>query len=416
MKILHTSDWHLGQRFHEQGRQADEEYALQQIIDICAQQEIDVLLLAGDVFDTANPGGEDQRRYYRFLHRVVMEAGVQQVVVIAGNHDSSARIDGPSDLLEICRVHAVGAFTLDDPLEKCLIPLFDRSGVERVRCIALPYLRDGDVRKASAGEDAHASASAHIQAVIQRFSDVRNSVGCDLPVLVMAHVFAAGNCTGDGHERPIQMGGLGYVPIEAIAGDAAYVALGHLHRPQAVGGQEHWRYSGCLLPTGFDELDQAREVVVVDISDEGMTKYERHALTPYRRMQRLRDAPDALRAAVQSLPAITDDEPSAWLQVTICSGQPEPSLRLELTALAESRGWKVLEVRLELPSKRTEKRTRDEKEEADDTSTQPSINLSDPHAVFTHLLERRHYVDEEGFLLAEFQKVREVMDDLLERK
>src|SRR3954464_116232 len=121
MRILHTSDWHLGALFHDQLRDADERHALDQLVGLCGAEEIDVVLVAGDIFDTANPSAEAQQRYYQTLVRMVSEGGVGTVVVIAGNHDNGLRLDGPRELMASLRLHVRGLFGRDAEPGSCVV-------------------------------------------------------------------------------------------------------------------------------------------------------------------------------------------------------------------------------------------------------------------------------------------------------
>lgn len=348
MLVLHTADWHLGTRFHDQRRGDDEDHALDQLLAICARRRVDAVLVAGDVFDHANPGAEEQKRYYRFLSRLGNEAGVATVVVTAGNHDSALRLEGPRELLTDLGIHIVGRWRRDAPADDILVPLKDRSGEIRALCAAVPYLRDGDLRLAEVGETAIQVHARYARALGARYGEARGAArreAPELPLVIMGHCFVQGADLGGG-ERPIQVGNLALLDAAEVAGDAAYLALGHLHRPQDVGAR-HWRYCGSLLPTGFDETETRREAVLVDLPDAAgvPAQIERFVLEPFRRYLRLRGTVDDVAERIDQLPRATDDEPTPWCEAVVTLEGPSPGLAQVLADRAQERGWGLVSVR-----------------------------------------------------------------------
>ena len=147
MKILHTADWHLGQTFYEYDRREEHLHFLEWLKQQIRQHEIDVLLIAGDVFDSPNPSAESQRMYYRFLREVTSENPSLQIIIIAGNHDSAARLEAPNPLLENMNVTVRGVVRRnaegDIDLQHLIVPLYTEGEVTAY-CLAVPYLRQGD--------------------------------------------------------------------------------------------------------------------------------------------------------------------------------------------------------------------------------------------------------------------------------
>ncbi len=383
MRILHTSDWHLGAAFHDRARGPDEAHALAQIIALARSRDVDAVLIAGDVFDTANPGAAEQRLWYRTLVDLVQTAGVGSVVAIAGNHDSGLRLDGPKELLAALHVQVRGQFLRHDPVALAVVPLRDRQGHERAWCAAVPYVREGDV---VLGDEHPDRAQRLADAVHRRWQEVRAAVPPGRPWVAMTHAFAAGGRAG-GLEHPVlaEVGNLGRSDLAALATGAGYAALGHLHRPQAIAGHEHWRYCGSLLPTGFDEIGSDRSVVLADLPDDGgPATVEVVALAPYRSYRRLSGAPEQVLAAIAELARPVAEAPTPWLQVELLLDSPHPGLHRQATEVARERGWDLLSCL-----------ARRGGAAAGDVSGLPVADLRslDPLAVF-RLLHRQQYAAE----------------------
>ena len=213
MRFLHTSDWHLGHRFHGRQRYEEQGRLLDWLTGLIEAEAIDVLLVAGDIFDTTAPGGRAQSLYYRFLHGLAASS-CRHVVIIGGNHDSPALLEAPRELLRRLDIHVVG-LAGDDPDKEVLV-LRDGQGRPEMVVCAVPFLRDRDIRLATAGETLEdkvrrqrEAIGAHYQTICGRGETIRQSHGPDLPLVAMGHLFVAGGRTveGDG-VRELSVGGL----------------------------------------------------------------------------------------------------------------------------------------------------------------------------------------------------------------
>jgi exonuclease SbcD len=287
MKILHTSDWHLGRSLY--GRKRYEEFSsfLDWLAQTIEEEKVDALLVAGDVFDTSTPSNRAQELYYRFLCRVATSC-CRHVVVVAGNHDSPSFLNAPKELLRALNVYVVGSIT-DDPEDEVIvlkknpqISQMDANKVEAIIC-AIPYLRDKDIRTVEAGETIDdknrkliAGVKKHYEAVVKLAETKRNNLrksakSADkyIPIVAMGHLFTAGGKTapGDG-VRELYVGSLAHVGEEVFPSSIDYLALGHLHVPQAVGSAEHIRYSGSPIPMGYGEATQEKKVVLIEFNPQ----------------------------------------------------------------------------------------------------------------------------------------------------
>ena len=272
LNVLHTSDWHLGRSLYGQRRYEEFDALLNWILDTLADRQIDVLLIAGDVFDTTAPSNRSMQQYYQFLRRAA-DTACRHVVIIGGNHDSPTFLDAPRDILKMLNVHVVGAKTSDPAQE--VLRLDDANGQPMVLVCAVPYLRDRDIRTAEAGETIDVKEQKLLDGIRDHYREVteqaqtlreqlEDTYETDIPLIGMGHLWAAGARTveGDG-VRELYVGSLAHVGMDIFPASLDYVALGHLHVPQAVGGLAHIRYSGSPLPMGFGEALQQKSVCIV---------------------------------------------------------------------------------------------------------------------------------------------------------
>ena len=276
LTILHTSDWHLGRRLY--GRMRYEEFAafLNWLEETISARHVDVLIVAGDIFDTMTPSNRAQALYYEFLGKVSTLC-CEHIVIVAGNHDSPTFLDAPSQVLKFLNVHVIG--TACEDLNDEILVLDDSEGCPHCIIAAVPYLRDRDVRSSSAGESDDSKDANVIKGIRAHYNEVASlaknkqkllnkKYQRHLPIIATGHLFAAGGTTTeDDGVRDLYVGNLGKISAEMFDQCFDYVALGHLHVPQRVGGQEHIRYSGSPIAMGFGEARQQKQVLLVQFGD-----------------------------------------------------------------------------------------------------------------------------------------------------
>ena len=263
MKIIHTADWHIGQNFYEYDRKAEHLLFLKWLKKITKTLFVDVLMIAGDIFDSPNPSAESQKTYYSFLRDITNENPRLQVIIIAGNHDSAARLEAPNPLLEIMNVTTRGVIkhTTDGNIDynDLIIPL-NTGGY----CLAVPYLRQGDYPEAESYSKSVKSMYNELYSLATEKISGKNDEFT--PIVAMGHLHAAGAeiSENDRSERTI-IGGLEYVSSDTFPDEIAYTALGHLHRGQKVSGCENIRYSGAPIPMSFAEKNNRQGVVFINL-------------------------------------------------------------------------------------------------------------------------------------------------------
>ena len=269
LTLLHTSDWHLGRRLYGKPRYDEFKQFLDWQLQTLREQKVDVLLIAGDIFDTTAPSNQAQNLYYNFLSQVC-HTDCRHVIIVAGNHDSASFLEAPKQLLKAFNIHIIGNMT--DTLTDEVITLLDKSGQPELIVMAVPYLRDRDVRTVGHGErldDKERKLAQGIKAHYAQIADIAMAQQAQLkakykrtiPIVATGHLFTVGGQTmeGDG-VRDLYVGSLGSIGAEIFHPHIDYVALGHLHIPQAVGGQPHIRYAGSPIAMGFGESHQQKQV------------------------------------------------------------------------------------------------------------------------------------------------------------
>ncbi|MBK1721089.1 exonuclease SbcCD subunit D C-terminal domain-containing protein [Thiocystis violacea] len=346
LKLLHTSDWHLGRSLYGRKRYEEFEAFLGWLAETIVRERIDVLLVAGDIFDTSAPSHRAQALYYGFLCKVAASA-CRHVVVVAGNHDSPSFLSAPKALLRALDVHVIGSAT--EELADEVVVLTDSAGAAELIVCAVPYLRDRDIRTAEAGETIEDKDRKLLDGIRGHYADVaeiaerrRAEWGRPVPIVGTGHLFAAGGQTveGDG-VRELYVGSLAHVPAGIFPACFDYLALGHLHVPQKVGGLETRRYSGSPLPMGFGEAGQAKSLCLVELSG-GDAAVRLVEIPVFQHLERVRGTWDAIAARILELTATRRD---AWLEVVYEGEEMMSDLRQRLELAVEGSGLEILRVR-----------------------------------------------------------------------
>lgn len=357
MRLIHTSDWHLGQTLHGQDRDHEHAQFLDWLLDQLVARQADALLIAGDVFDTVNPPLKAQERLYDFIVRAHEKRPQLDIVMIAGNHDSGGRIELPAPLMKRLNAHAVGriGWIADGQLDhdRLLLPLHDASGKVAAWCLALPFLRPAEVTGGEAGDD----YLAGIRQVHERLIAAAEAVRQPGQALVaMSHAHMAGGAVSEDSERNIVIGNAEALPASLFPESIAYAALGHLHKPQQVAGQSRIRYSGSPLPLSFAEVNYPHQVLLVEFEGEQLKGVESLPVPRTVEMIRIGRAPLAeVIAALEALPptGLFDDN-LPWLEVRVLLDEPLPDLRPRIEAALAGKAARLVRIASEYAGRRGE--------------------------------------------------------------
>ena len=346
MKILHTSDWHIGRTLYGRKRYEEFEAFLTWLAETIQQNGIDALLVAGDVFDTSAPSNRAQELYYRFLCRVAASY-CRHVVVVAGNHDSPSFLNAPKELLKALDVHVVGSST-DSPEDEVLVLRNEQDAPELIVC-AVPYLRDRDIRVAEAGESVEdkerkliAGIRTHYATVAALAEQKGEELGADIPIVGTGHLFTAGGQTVDGDGvRELYVGSLAHVTAGIFPACFNYLALGHLHVPQKVNGSETIRYSGSPLPMGFGEAKQQKSVCQIEFHSTAAS-VQLIDVPVFQRLERIKGDWDGISNRILELSA-TDSQ--GWLEVIYDGIEVIGDLRERLEAAISGTQMEILRIK-----------------------------------------------------------------------
>jgi len=350
MNILHTSDWHIGRTLYGRKRYEEFESFLTWLAETIRQNEIDALLVAGDVFDTSAPSNRAQELYYRFLCRVAASS-CRHVVVVSGNHDSPSFLNAPKELLKALDVHVIGSAS-EVPEDEVLVLRNEQDDPELIVC-AVPYLRDRDIRVAEAGESVEDKERklidgirTHYAAVATLAEQKREELGADIPIVGMGHLFTAGGHTVDGDGvRELYVGSLAHVTAGIFPVCFNYLALGHLHVPQKVNGSETIRYSGSPLPMGFGEAKQQKSVCQVEFHSTAASVQLVH-VPVFQKLERVKGDWKGISSRILELSATDDSKlSSAWLEVIYDGDEVIGDLRERLEAAISGTHMEILRIK-----------------------------------------------------------------------
>jgi len=357
MRLIHTSDWHLGQTLHGQDRDYEHAQFLAWLLDQLSLHQPDALLIAGDIFDTVNPPLKAQERLYDFIIRAHEKLPQLDIVMIAGNHDSGGRIELPGPLMKRLNAHAIGriSWIAENQLDhnRLLVPLHNAQGRVAGWCLSLPFLRPAEVTGGDAGEDYMAGIRLVHQHLIAA-AEAQRQPGQAL--IAMSHAHMAGGAVSEDSERNIVIGNAEALPASLFPEPIAYVALGHLHKPQKVAGQERIRYSGSPLPLSFGEINYPHQVLLVAFEGDRLARVEPLPVPRAVEMIRIGRAPLAeVISELEALPPLgLFAENLPWLEVRVQLDEPLPDLRQRIEAAIAGKACRLVRITSEYAGRRGE--------------------------------------------------------------
>lgn len=355
LRVLHTGDWHIGQTLRGFSREQEHARVFDALVSLVQEREVDALVVAGDVFDSQNPSGEAQRLFYDLLVRLHRARPCMTIVVTAGNHDAAGRLEAPRALLAAIGVQVVGNVRRVDgraDLARHVVPL-RKDGAVAAHVLAVSYPTAACLPGLAAERAREEAGSPIVRAVRDLYAAIHEAARpaiSGLPFLVTGHLHVAGGLESEGAERRILVGGEHAVSPDVFPEDADYVALGHLHRVQEVGGPSV-RYCGSLIPLSATELAYRHGVSLVTIGD-GPARTEHVAIERPVPFHRLPDDGDMALDELGGRLAALDLDPALpvdlrpFLQVRLARGGLPAAYRAEVDRVAEGFPVRVVDVRV----------------------------------------------------------------------
>lgn len=356
MKILHTSDWHLGQHFMGKSRRDEHKAFIDWLLALVDSESIDAVIIAGDIFDTGSPPSYAREMYHQLV--LDMKARQCQLVIVAGNHDSVSMLNESKSLLSYLDTQVSSQANLED-LASHVIALKDKSGEVAAWVCAVPYLRPKDVMKSISGQseqDKKLGLLQHIgdfyQQVYELACENNKSLKQPVPIIGTGHLTAMGGQVSES-VRDLYVGTLEALPTSVFP-KFDYLALGHIHRAQAITKDGRFRYSGSPIPLSFDELGREKSLVVIDTAafvaqgpamdlfDEKQEPIQLHTIPTFQPMQSLKGNLKDVLKQIDKLAII--DGTMLWLEVTVIADEYLSDVHKRLVEAIEGKSIELLRV------------------------------------------------------------------------
>ncbi|MFA0222566.1 exonuclease subunit SbcD [Vibrio splendidus] len=374
MKILHTSDWHLGQNFYNKSRKNEHERFLQWLLEQVTEHDIDAIIVAGDIFDTSTPPSYAREMYNKFV--VDSNKVGCQLVLLGGNHDSVSVLKETQQLLKYMGADVIPNTNEDHATQ--VVELKGKNGdVEALVC-AVPFIRPRDVLTSQAGvtgverqKQLGDAIKQHYQSVydaaVEKRATFENSE--HMPIIATGHLTAMGVQQSDS-VRDIYVGNLDGFAADGFP-DADYIALGHIHRPQVVAKREYIRYCGSPIPLSFDELKSQKQVCVVEFV-EGERTISQLPVPTFQPLAEIKGDLSEIESQLNQYIGLDSDQ-SVWLSIEVQAQDYLSDLQERMRALTEGLNVEVLQLR----------RARERRNQALEQESAETLSELSPMDVFT---------------------------------
>lgn len=366
MRIIHTSDWHLGQYFYGKSRANEHQQFLHWLLIQVTEHEVDAIIVTGDIFDTATPPSYARQMYFNFISD--LQSLDCQLIVLAGNHDSVSMLAESKELLGALSTRVIANVTdtnIEGNLAEQVFAINDKQGKPQAIICAVPFIRPRDVIKSQAGQSATDKSKSLQQAIVSHYQtlfehaqklvaeQIDKQSDLKLPIIATGHLTALGVTTSDS-VRDIYIGTLEALPSNAFPA-ADYIALGHIHRAQKVGKTEHIRYSGSPIALSFDEAKQNKRVLIVDFEQDKLATITDLIVPCFQPLAMVKTSIEDLSQSVEVLvnDLLAEDllaktaEMKIWLDIELSNTGLLSDLQPRIIALVKDFPVEVLLVRRE---------------------------------------------------------------------
>ena len=343
MRILHTSDWHLGARLCDRERFKEHKEFLLWLLNIIKTESIDIVLISGDIFDSTNPPNNAEMLYFDFLCGI-KDSGCNAVIITGGNHDSISKLNSPRALLKHMSIFVNGG--VNENPEDSVFPINDSKKNQIALICAVPFLRERDIHIPKAGEswsEREQSIAEGIQkyyrTVLNSALEIRNSE--DVPIIAMGHLFVTGSLSGTG-ERDLYVGNLGSISMDIFDDQFSYTALGHIHKNQKIGKKENIRYSGSPLHMDFGEVGE-KIVLIADFEKSSLTEVQQVKVPVFRELIRFKGS---FEEVLKQLEEFNPPVKPFWADAEIEGGDAVGDVSRLLNERATQQEFEFLRIRI----------------------------------------------------------------------
>ncbi|MDO4857455.1 MAG: exonuclease SbcCD subunit D C-terminal domain-containing protein [Thermoguttaceae bacterium] len=360
MRLLHTSDWHLDAKLEQLSRSDEQQKFLNWLRGTILEKQIDVLLVAGDIFDSGNPSNSSQLRYNQFLRELYLDAKsgksvCKTIIITAGNHDSPSLLNVSGPFMELLGMHVVTQPT--ENLREMIIPVLNSDGQTEALIAAVPFLRGRDlvpyIERTEELElaqqilngmqtfyriitDEALKMRSEILEEESQSNSTRNPkprLESRIPIIATGHLFTAHGSTLDGDGVLNHRGTLDQFPASGFPPELSYIALGHLHQPQRVDGKEYIRYSGAPITMNFSEAGISKQVLLVETEADSEVRVTPIPVPTFQRLEVLKGDFSEIESSAKELPA---EEPQIWIKAVFTGETYELSLRDQIEELFQT--------------------------------------------------------------------------------
>ncbi len=388
MRIIHTSDWHLGQHFMGKSRANEHGLFLDWLLQEVQRLDIDAVIVAGDVFDTGAPPSYAREMYNGFIGKM-LDVGCQ-LIVLGGNHDSIATLNESRQLLSRLGTHLV-AGVMENPKDQ-IVTLFNKDGTAGAIVCGIPFIRPRDVMLSSAGQSGtekqqamQEAIAAHYHEIYQGAEKQRDACDSAVPIIATGHLTTVGATTSDS-VRDIYIGTLDAFPANAFP-PADYIALGHIHQSQRIANSDHIRYSGSPIPLSFDESGKQKDkcVLLVDFHEGKLSSVEKLMIPCFQKIQVIKGDLESIEKTLATFNS-TDKDEITWLEIIVSTQDYLNDLQQRIEVLTVDLPVEVLLLR----------RERQQGKAALVSGERKTLNELSVNDVFEHRLEAENWETEEA--------------------
>ncbi len=342
MKVLHTSDWHIGKKLFNQDRVSEMKQFFDWLIEVVESENIDILLVCGDVFDSFYPSNQSQKLYYDFLARFAKFSN-KHLIITAGNHDSASFLSGSKELLTNFNIHVVA--NISENVADAIITIDDENGIQKAIICAVPFIRMQDIKIANDVVNFHDRQQKYQEAIIAYYRDIYHKakqlqINENVPILATAHLTLYGTSSvSDDGVRDIFIGNIDGINHRDIDMGFDYLALGHLHQNQAL--TDNIRYSGSPLMMTFNEINYNKQLLLLTFDDGASVDVSYLDIPKYQQLARITGDEAHI---IETLQDMVNNDLALWLEVILSSGSFSDAIIATFNDIIKGSNIKILKL------------------------------------------------------------------------